>query len=1307
MMSRRHVRALWLLSSLAAVLPATFTLLWADTPPEAAFGHRLPIADAGVQPPTDSRARAAEPRHVRLNCFHKSWTSVLRELAEATGSTLVMHEPPPGHWTRRDRRDYSRSEAVRILNRDLEPLGFRLLEQGEYLILLNLKSLRSRYLPPVVPAADPRRDVPAEAEPNSPNGSSGPQRRFDTVSPRSTVPGRFDAAAAEQPWRHIGEPARGASSFGVVPASYEAEAPDPANSAAATEREWILRPIPTRRPAPQIAGVIFGALRDRVESVTLGQQTLPAFRVYGPAVPSDAAGLHNGPSMSGGQLSPQFIVAVDQVRNEIVVQAPPEKLQAVVQLVTWLDFIEPGPNGVVQFVANATQAGTLPKGFQPVMARLAQRPPEDQVQPPAQPPEPQAGPPAVAPPAPAEGTALQIEGIKGPVTIREVPGIGLVVTGNKDDVEAVVRIIRELDKVGRGSTPDIHLLMLRHVHSAALAELLNTVYEQLGNIREGRTTDRKTISVVPVIKPNAVLILASGPDLEAVLKLAEELDQPVAPGTELEVFPLASATAEQVVQMLESFYAERGGLGARVIAAADVRTNSVVVQARPNDMAEIRRLLQKIDRDESAAVSRMRVFVLKNAVAEELAEVISTALQSVLSPPALAGQLGAVGAVGDQATQQLRAAKSVVLELLQEDAQLQESLRSGLLSDVRVTADPRTNSLVVTAPERSMALIAALIAQLDQPTSTVAELKVFTLANADAFATAELLRTLFEPPATQQRQLGVQIAGADDASSSLIPLRFSVDVRTNSVIAIGGAEALRVVEAILLRLDESDVRQRKNIVIRLKNSPVTEVANAINQFLQSQRQLAQVDPELVSNMELLEREIIVVPEIVTNSLLISATPRYFGEVQELVARLDEAPAQVIIQALLVEVELDNTDEFGVELGFQDSLLFDRSVVSNLVTLTETVTSPNGVQTTTQNVVSQEATPGFLFNNQQLGNNTAIRPSSVGTQGLSNFSLGRINGDLGFGGLVLSASSESVSVLIRALASKRRVQVLSRPQIRTLDNQLAQIQVGQQVPIVDGVNVTATGVTNPLIRQDQAGIILTVTPRISPDGTIVMETVAEKSQFGGQGVPIFTDATTGNVIESPIKDITTARTTVAVPNGQTVVLGGMITTTEDTLERKVPWLGDIPILGTAFRYDGRTTLRRELLIFLTPRIIRGEVDSEMISRVEAERLHFFQEEAELLHGPLFAVPAETPPDAVPQPLFEEPPPHPAPMLPPTPTPALPRGAASPSGTSGIEPAGHLHQAAAVPERSQRPGHQRERERRPTPLRSLLRLPASAK
>ncbi len=743
------------------------------------------------------------------------------------------------------------------------------------------------------------------------------------------------------------------------------------------------------------------------------------------------------------------------------------------------------------------------------------------------------------------------------------------------------------------------------------------------------------------------MILRTQNEIDSIIENASNLDQPLDPEMGTEVFPLKNAIAAQAATALtNTFQAQAAptGTGAAAIATAlqprirvspDVRTNSLIVQARPNDMKEVELIISKIDVAGPGSVSKMRVIPLKNAVADELANVITSTIQSLLNPPTVTGTPPQGQATGQQFGQQgqgpqeLRDVKAVALEFLSSIEGLEKSVRSGILSDIRVTPDLRSNSLVVTAPEQSMEMMVALIQQLDQPTSTVAEIKVFSLENADAASMLELLTTLFEQDPNAQNQ-GVQIAGAEDASSGLIPLRFSVDVRTNSIIAIGGGDALRVVEAILLRLDESDVRQRQTTVIKLRNSPAAEVAAAINLFLQSQRDLASIDPELVSNTELLEREIIAVAEPVSNSLLISATPRYYEEIQKLIEKLDEELPQVIIQALLVEVSLDNTDEFGMELGFQDDILFDRSttLAEDLLTISNTSTLPNGTQTTTQQIISQATTPGFRFGDPTTGlpNNISAAPDILGGQSLSNFSLGRVNSDLGYGGLVVSASSNQVSLLLRALAARRQVHILSRPQIRTLDNQTAQIQVGQQVPIVTGFTPpTATVGAYPLVTQDSAGIILTVTPRISPEENIVMEVVAEKSAFTGAGVPLFVDPTTGNQITSPIKNISTARTVVGVPNGQTIVLGGMISKNDETIERKVPWLGDIPFLGLPFRYDSTRTRRTELLIFLTPRVIRGDADSELIKQVESERMHFVESQAEEIHGPLFAIPGPAYPD----------------------------------------------------------------------------------
>jgi general secretion pathway protein D len=1213
-----------------------------------------PIGGAASERSADATPAA---NGVSLKFFNADWPTILQKVADESGSTLVMHEIPPGHWTRRDKTPYTRHEAVQILNRELEPEGFRILEKNEFLIVVHQRSLRTRYRRPERPT-EPEWQADAAPRPQFTEAEL-PKRSVTPIATREQQrspqqPGQIRLASDAQPVP-ASEPAKTSAANPI------AAAPAPPALQSALPEGWTHTALTPQSPVRDLAGTLYKAHKLRAELVDAGVAGLPAFRVIFPAAKNGA--------VEG------FEVAIDISKNQIVIASDADRVKRLTSLFQTLDRENNAFEQPIQLVAADEETAKLADQLTPRLNRLAREaekaparisvPAADaqpgdfgrdwalaQVQPPAQAqPQPNQnqpqnnqppGQPQVVPVQPVDGIQALVANFRGQVQIQTIPELGIMILiGNKADVDALIQIIQQIQTQTAGVAPDVDLLLLENLDASALADLLRTVYEQLATIRTRTGQPRQSVSFIPLARPNAVMILAPKVEIESIRELAIKLDQPLDPEADIEVFYLKHAIATQAATALNSTFQAQAAAAAgatappavalqpRLQVVADVRTNSLIVQARPNDMKKAAMLIDKLD-GVGDSVSEMRVIPLTNAVADELANVITSTIQGLLNPPNVTGtppQGQATGQIGQtgQGPQELRDAKAVILDFLSDVGEQERTVRSGILADIRVQPDIRSNSLIVTAPKQSMEMMVALINQLDQPTTTVAEIKVFTLENADAASMIDLLTTLFTQEDTAA-QPGVNVVGAEDASSGLIPLRFSVDVRTNSIIAIGGGDALRVVEAILLRLDESDVQQRKTTVIKLRNSPATEVAAAINTFLQSQRELATIDPELVSNIELLEREIIAVAEPVSNSLLISATPRYYAEIQELIQKLDEEPPQVVIQALLVEVTLDDTDEFGVELGFQDDILFDRSLTpaDGLVTIPITNTLPNGTQTTSTQIISQETVPGFRFTDLTtgLGNNVSASPNILGSQSVSNFSLGRINNDLGYGGLVLSASSNQVSVLLRALSGRRQVHVLSRPQIRTLDNQVAQIQVGQQVPVVDGV--TFQGANNsafPLVRQDNAGIILTVTPRISPEENIVMEVVAEKSAFTGAGVTIFVDSVTGNQITSPIKDITTARSVIGVPNGQTVVLGGMITKNDETIERKVPWLGDVPYLGLPFRYDSTRTRRTELLIFLTPRIVRGDADNELIKQVEAERLHWVEQEAEEIHGPIFAIPGQ--------------------------------------------------------------------------------------
>lgn len=1151
---------------------------------------------------------------IKLNYNRAPWSRVLKDLAEKTNSVLVVHDAPHGEFSRRDWTEYTKAEALRILNQDLQAKGFRILEKGKYLTVISAEQTRPKYERRVIRNRNSLQE-PAVTQPHVQDfrRQSAQQPMVNQQSPIQQMGLTTETTQHDANWHQLPQP----STF----------SPEPLNSNPLTTPEYAPagQVIKSFRPravsAKVLAKRIYDQTRKRSHIVDVGPNNLPAFAIKG---------LSTSP-----ELQPPVLVSIgiDQAREQLVIEGSQETVRQFMQLATQFDqftlgdaegfrivdadqsrqsvanrvkqlirvskqwsFAQPAPNGGIQQIAfqdepepalpsrNGTENGQMQPG-------------------------------TVIPGADGQLPSI-IGGLKGDVQVEALPDLDLLILrGNEEDVEAVMKVIRTIEQMAIGSTPEIHLLMLQHVNSESLAELLNDVYEQLGEARVGTASPVRSVQILPVVKPNAILIIAPDTILKSVLDLANELDKPVDPSSEVEVFYLESAVSTDVAETLEEFYEERGGLGTRIYITADARTNSVIVQARPIDLQEVARIVSRIDRDHSKAVGQLKVFELRHAIAEELAEFMTDVFSGTLDSQTGTG----AGQGGGQNNQQLRSAKSMVLEFLAQDANAQKLVRSGVLSDIRITANARANTIAVTAPAKSMQLIEALISVLDQPSNTVADVKVFELENADAANAVELLQDIFGEE--NDDQTGVRLAGTQDSGSSLVPLRFSIDARTNSVVAIGGVDALRIVEAILIRLDQTESKNRRTIVLKLRNSPAVDVANAINEFLDGQRQLAEIDPERISTSELLNQEVIVTPEPVTNNIIISASESYFEEILSMAQQLDQQPDQVIIQALLVEVALDNTEEFGIELGLQSPVLFDRSVLENIEFITTTVVDGITQTTTeTQEVLSAQATPGFQFNNNPLGTNPQ-RVGIVGGQGVSNFALGRTNNDLGYGGLVLSASSDAVNVLIRALSFYRNVRILSRPQVLALDNQTAQIQVGQQVPIVNGVNISGVGVANPNIIQDEAGLILTVTPRISPEGQVVMEAIAEKSAFQPGGVPIFTDATTGNVILSPIKDITTARTTVSVADGQTVVLGGIITQSDTTINRKVPWLGDIPIIGRAFRFDTESSERTELLIFLTPRIVHTDEDVEFVKQVEAGRLNWIAKEAEAIHGPIFGVPEE--------------------------------------------------------------------------------------
>lgn len=828
--------------------------------------------------------------------------------------------------------------------------------------------------------------------------------------------------------------------------------------------------------------------------------------------------------------------------------------------------------------------------------------------------QPAGGADAAAPPAPApadagpsapgekpaappeEGDLRRLREMGLDVEIETLPDLdAIIIRGRRHDVDEIKRIIQEIERLSTETEPAIDVYPLRHVDGESLSGVIRQVQADVLAGRQGRVT------ILPLGKPNALLLIGWGEAVRKAKELITKLDQPIDPKTQQRVFPLRHAAANTVVTAISQFFATPTGLQPRVHVSADPRTNSLLVQASPRDMAEVELLLERLDSPDTATVFRTRIFRLNNTLANDIAATLQNAID------AARGGAARPGAVGQ---------KSAALELLSidpQDPKRQRLLRSGILNDVHVTPDPRLNILFVAAPAESMDLLAALIKELDSP-GAVAQIKVFRIVNGDAIAMMQTLRSLLP---TQTGAAGPQLSVAEGEPSTM-GLRFSTDPRTNSLVAIGSTGDLRIVEALILRLDALDVQQRKTVVYRLKNSPAPDVASAVNKFLTSERQVQAAVPGALSPFQQLESEVVVVPEPVSNALIISATPRFFQEINDLVEKLDAQPSQVMIQVLIAEVALQDTNELGVELGLQDSLLFDRSVLGSIETISQQLSTPSGILTT-QNIVSATNTPGYNFNSaQSLGNSgsgsSLANSSLVGGQGISSLGVGRTNSTLGYGGLVLSASSESVSAMIRALQDCQRLEVLGRPHIMTLDNQPAFIQIGKRVPRITGsvAPTLGTGQMFNTFELINVGLILGVTPRISPEGMVVMEIDAEKSEVGpeSEGIPV--TISEGTIIRSPTFSTTMAQTTVSAADGETIVLGGLISKSDAKNERKVPLLADIPVLGNLFRYNYSQRKRTELIIVLTPHVVRSPEDAERIKRMESARMHWCLESVQQIH-----------------------------------------------------------------------------------------------
>ncbi len=777
----------------------------------------------------------------------------------------------------------------------------------------------------------------------------------------------------------------------------------------------------------------------------------------------------------------------------------------------------------------------------------------------------------------------------------------VIIDATGAEVARFVDMIHQIEELSKTAEPKIEVYYLKHVHCISLNWVIAEVFVDLFRTKQG------IVKILPLVNPNAMLLVGWGNSMQAMKELIETLDQPVSEkDNALHVIRLKHASAQYVQTMLRGIFpvtAVRGaGFAPRIQLYADVRTNAIVVQAGPNDMKEIERVVKELDVPGGGPKLQVRKFKLLHTLVNDLAQVLTDAI-----------------APGTSGTSDK---KLPVLEILVNDEKGRRLIESGIMADVKISRDVRTNTLIITAPSHCMKLLEEMIKMLDTPAAT-AEIKVFPVMFGDANSMVRMLQSLI--PSQLEGQSGPQLPGAK-SEDALVPVRFAVDSRTNSILAAGAPSDLRIIEALLYSLDREDKQARKEKVFELKSMKADSVALAVNEYVRSKRLVQQSAPGVVSAYQQIESEVIVVPEVVSNSLIISATPRFYDEIIKLIQDLDKPPPQVVIQVLIGEVDCSNTDEFGAEFGIQDSLLFNRSTFDSITKDTRKITrTENGVTTVIEEpvIVNGTVTPGWLFNNNptsSLGNGynstSAEQAGSVGSQLLTNFATGRVGAETGFGGMVFSANSDAVSIMIRALQETSRLEILSRPQITAMNNQQAFVHVGQKVPRVEGTTTSNYGQNMPT-KDTKVGLMLAVTPRISPEGKVEMMVIVEKSKLGTTSDGVTIGFSEGKEVKSPKIDTIQAMTMIGANDNETVVLGGLITKDTHNIHRKVPFISDIPVLGKLFQYKFDRVKRSELIVILTPRIVRNECDMEKVKQIEAARMSWCLSSVANIHGDIGA------------------------------------------------------------------------------------------
>ncbi|MCQ8185054.1 type II secretion system secretin GspD [Parvularcula maris] len=493
----------------------------------------------------------------------------------------------------------------------------------------------------------------------------------------------------------------------------------------------------------------------------------------------------------------------------------------------------------------------------------------------------------------------------------------------------------------------------------------------------------------------------------------------------------------------------------------------------------------------------------------------------------------------------------------------------GLILAVR-----ESNSLIVVDNGRNVDRVRQVLEDIDLDDTVV---RTVSLENGDATQVAEALREILNQP-TGDRQLG--------GSVQIIP-----SIGTNQIILRGSPQQVSRAVPIIAQLDNSGGIRGNFDAIYLDHADGEELVPIISELIGGSSASGGGAAQAGGGggtTSVSANGIVVTFHQPTNAILVNAPPEAQRTIRQLVAQLDIRRPQVLIEAIVVEIANNTARELGVQyLSGGDGLPVTAASFTdtqpNLVSaagaaffLTEDLSAP------TQIIPGDGTNPDIVVNPDPVDPNVLALSGQLVQAAVGD--LLSFNGFLaGFG--ETTDDGGVYGVLLSALQSDSRSNVLSTPFTMALDNEPARLQVGQEIPVVTGeaVGTDFQGGFRNIERQD-VGTILEVTPQINDGDAVTLEIKLEVSSLTA-----FTADS-----DSPILQKSVSEQKLTADNGQMIVIGGLVDNDQRSVETKVPLLGDIPILGNLFKGQTRSEEETTLMVFIKPTIVRDAATAQAVT-----------------------------------------------------------------------------------------------------------------